>query len=164
MGDTVQTYYIISIGGYLVAGVFFLVAIFLFFFLDVAQAIGILSGHTEKKEIEAIRERNKQMKENPEVVTDMSQGKRRIQTDKMDTKKLQMEAKADMYDETSLLSSENETTLLSSDDTTLLEGAGYGQTAQLADTGLAMGDAQPVRGTFVIEEEILLIHTDEVID
>lgn len=164
MGDTIQTYYIISIGGYVVAGIFFLVAIFLFFFLDVARAIGILSGHTEKKEIEAIRERNEKMKENPQEDVGKLHRKRKIQTDKIDTKKLQMEAKADMYNETTLLSNENETTLLNSGDTSLLEDAGYGQTEQLTDMASPAEMPQGMRGTIVIEEEIILIHTDEVID
>lgn len=164
MGDTVQTYYIISIGGYVVAGMFLLVAIFLFFFLDVAKAIGILSGHTEKREIEAIRERNEKMKENPQADMDAAQAKRKVQTDKMDTEKLRMKAKADMYDETSVLSSASETMLLDSGETTLLERAGHGQTEQLADMEPAAEGLQEIRGMVVVEEEIMLIHTDENID
>lgn len=49
----------LSLAAYIVAGIFLLVAIMLFFTLNIPRVIGELSGHNAKKEIAEIRKQNK---------------------------------------------------------------------------------------------------------
>ena len=48
----------ISLISYIIAGIFFLIAIALFFLLDIKKVIGEVSGATERKAIESIRQQN----------------------------------------------------------------------------------------------------------
>ncbi|AST93435.1 hypothetical protein BC6307_20280 [Sutcliffiella cohnii] len=52
------TWKIISIVGYSLSGIFFIIAIFMFFKLNVLAIIGDLTGRTAAKQIQAIREQN----------------------------------------------------------------------------------------------------------
>lgn len=53
----------LSLAAYIAAGVLFLVAAALFFLLNVPKLIGSISGSSAKKEIEAIRQQNKKIKD-----------------------------------------------------------------------------------------------------
>ncbi len=55
---TVELLQTLSLVAYIVAGVLFLVAVALFFLLDVPKLYGDISGRTAKKAIEAIRKQN----------------------------------------------------------------------------------------------------------
>ena len=55
---TVEMLQILSLAAYIIAGVLFLVAIALFFLLDILKVYGDISGRTAKKAIEAIRQHN----------------------------------------------------------------------------------------------------------
>lgn len=55
---TVELLQTLSLVAYLVAGILFLVAVALFFLLDVPKLYGDISGRTAKKAIEAIRQQN----------------------------------------------------------------------------------------------------------
>lgn len=55
---TVEMLQTLSLAAYIIAGVLFLVAVALFFLLDILKVYGDISGRTAKKAIEAIRQQN----------------------------------------------------------------------------------------------------------
>ena len=55
---TVELLKTLSLAAYIIAGVLFLIAVALFFLLDILKVYGDISGRTAKKAIEAIRLQN----------------------------------------------------------------------------------------------------------
>lgn len=61
---TVETLEILSIVGYILAGLFFILSVVLFFTMKVPKLVSDLTGHTEKKAIAAIRQQSEQREDN----------------------------------------------------------------------------------------------------
>ncbi|MBP3412992.1 MAG: hypothetical protein J6K89_06990 [Oscillospiraceae bacterium] len=61
---TVETLEILSIVGYILAGLFFILSVVLFFTMKVPKLISDLTGRTEKKAIAAIRQQSEQREDN----------------------------------------------------------------------------------------------------
>lgn len=158
MNSLVQTYQWISIIGYICAVVFLAAAVFLFFYLNIPQVLGYLTKRTERKAVEAIRAETEQRMEKSaqEIVKNRSGTK----TDEIPAEKLEWEARNAMMDQnaTTLLNGTDATTLLGGTDATMLPGNTQ-ETTVLNGEPYAMAAVAEV----VIEEEILWIHTDEII-
>lgn len=55
MSDLAVIFERIKISGFVLAGVFFIAAIYLFFYFNIPKTVGLLTGTTRRKEIEGIR-------------------------------------------------------------------------------------------------------------
>lgn len=162
---TYEAFRYVFFGGALLGAIMLIVSIALFFLYKIPNVIGDLTGKNAKKAIDAIRSQNessgnklyKSSKVNAErgKLTDkISPSGNLIQRDNsvinggaMNTEKIStQELPYEMTDETTVLSYENETTVLdnTAGETTVLDQA---------------INEQP----FVIEYEITLIHTNEII-
>lgn len=147
----------LSLAAYITAGILFLIAVALFFLLNVPKLIGDISGSTAKKAIEAIRQQNentgnKAYKPSPVnaargKLTDKISPSGRLeqrtsgmsvgaQTEKFDTMELLEAAQA-----TTLLNAGNETTVLNQGEsgaTTLLFGQEHGNSKEPESTAPAV--------------------------
>ena len=208
---TYDTYRLIFYASIALAVFCLLLAIALFFLLNIPAVIGDLSGSTERKAIANIRNRNEsgangfgagilEMGNSSSLsgkVRDLSKVRGNtdgmgfiINTAKFDTNTLASEAKAS-YETTVLSQQSNETTVLSqqgnettvlgnggaSQETTVLSpfdnpasasgnyySTGVGETAVLNQAPMQPAASTPeMASQFVIEYEIMFIHTDEVI-
>ena len=170
MTMTYDTYRYIFYGGAGLALLFLVVSDILFFVLKIPSVIGDLSGSTAKKAIENIRKQNelgsvhstesnasynkkgvRVDKNNPMGTTSIgkppnSNGDAFLTT-KIGTEQLSLEAKKSY--ETSLLENNG------GNETTVLNTAEYGGTTVLQETS---------NNIFAIEYEIILVHTNEVIN
>ena len=155
--ETYEFYHSIFIIGAILAGVFLLLAILLFFLLKIPQVIGILSGSTARKAIQKLREQN-------EHADDKVQGPgHNVTTGELGTgigtRVRKISGAKRRAAETVVLSGGDETTVLGS----------AGDTAQLSQPmgyvpAAAAAAPQPVyAGNFSVEYEITLIHTAEII-
>ena len=186
-----ETYRYIFIGALIACGVFFVIAVILFFAFKIPKVISDLSGRTARKAIENIRLHNEQTgdKTYQSSAVNMERGKLtdkisksgRIQhreatpfgtgviTEKISTMKLDQPAgETDVLmvtEETSVLSSpagETEVLTPAYGETDVLAPA-MGETAMLAPAEeIAVSAGQAVQ-TFTVEYEITFIHTNEVI-
>ena len=173
--ETYEFYHSIFIIGAILAGVFLLLAILLFFLLKIPQVIGILSGSTARKAIQKLREQNEHADDKVqgpghnvttgELGTGIGTRVRKISGAK---RRAAETVVLDPADETVVLSGGDETVVLSGgDETTVLGSAG--DTAQLSQPmgyvpAAAAAAPQPVyAGNFSVEYEITLIHTAEII-
>lgn len=178
----------ISLISFIVAGVFLLLSLVLFFLLDVPKIIGDLSGATARKAIESIRQQNedsgdKAYKPSP---VNLSRGKL---TDKISqsghlvhnsnplgvavgTEELSQDKINKVGNETTLLSqSGNETTILSSNETTILS-SGSSETTVLSEmpvTGSYQSVQIPVPlaenvGNITVEVELSNLGSSEIIE
>ena len=169
MADTLSTLSIIS---FVLAAVIFAVAIALWFFFDIPTVIGDLTGRTAKKSIAKMRAENEKSgakvhKESK--INDVNPKKSEIMSE------IRVESNvAGDHVETGLLtankaeSTENEETgLLNNEATGLLDADETGMLDDENDTVLLEGSTyteKRVGGkTLTIIEEVMLIHTDEVI-
>lgn len=171
----------ISTGSYVVAGISFALVLFFWFRFKIPQVIGDLSGRTAKKSIAKMRETNektgkksyKSSKTNLErglltgTIPDMGKDtQKNVDENIMPETGLLDENKVETYDD-------EQTALLDNEETGLLtqEHNDIEETGLLVDeneTMLLETDEQPVVkrvSTIKVEliEEIMLIHTDEVI-
>lgn len=136
----VQTYQWISIIGYICAGIFFAAAVFLFFYLNIPQVFGYLTKRTERKAVEKIRAENEQKAEMP----DQEHSEQKVK-------------EAAAVEETSRLIDANATTLLQNDTN--------GQTVDLKSVEKERETSQDLTAAhIVVEEELILIHTEEMIE
>lgn len=162
---TYETFRYVFYGGAILGAIMLILSIALFFLYKIPNVIGDLTGKNAKKAIAAIRSQNestgnklyKSSKVNAErgrLTDKISPSGNLIQQDNniinggaMNTEKIStQELPPEMTDETTVLNHENETTVLDyiAGETTVLDQA---------------INEQP----FVIEYEITLIHTDEII-
>ncbi len=170
---TYEVYRYIFLGALIACGIFFLLAVVLFFTLKIPKVISDLTGRTARKAIENIRMQNEQSgdKSYQSSAVNLERGKL---TDKISnsgrivprestpfgtgviTEKIST-AKLDAAEETTVLSATEETTVLSAPagETDVLAPT-FGETEVLAPA------EQPVQ-TFTIEYEITFVHTSEVI-
>lgn len=119
---TVELLNTLSMSAFIAAGVMFLLAIALFFILDIPMVVGELSGKNAKKSIKEIQKHNEGDSErlnrvssrNSHVTKPGKTGRVGVGTEKFATNALATPA-----NETTLLNS-NETTLLNNNETTLL--------------------------------------------
>lgn len=156
---TYQIYQYVSLGSLIACGIFLVIAVILFFTLDIIQVFGYLSGRTQRRAIEDIRRRNEESgdkayksshvnRERGKLTDKISKSGRLISrgtilsggsaTEKIGTEKLAQAPAA----ETALLSQEpaGETALLSQEpagETALLTQQNAGETSLLTpqDTG-----------------------------
>lgn len=172
---TYDIYRYIFFGGAALAALSFLIAVILFFVLKIPSVIGDLTGSTARKAIENIRNQNENSGEKTYKTSAVNRERGKL-TDKitstgtlvksptgtmggaMATTKIgtqQLASEAQQSYETSLLEGNvfNETTVLSSDSS--------GETAILDQS--PAGQSSDTSTDFVIEYEIIFIHTDEVI-
>ena len=185
---TYEMYRYIFIGGLIGCGIFFAIAVVLFFTLNIPKVISDLSGRTARKAIENIRRQNEESgdkgyqtsavnRERGKLTDKISPSGRLAKqrtaplgagamTEKIGTQKLAPAG------ETDVLSDGGETTLLSepAGETTVL-GEPAGETSVLAEP---MGETavltpqEPVQQPsaaqeFSVEFEITFVHTSEVI-
>ena len=139
---TYEVYRYISTGTMIAAIVFFIISLILFFAFRIPKVIGELSGRTARKAIQSLRQK-----------TEQSMMEAEINTQKISTEVLQDNARAS-FEEVS-----NETTVLSAADS--------GQTTQLETSEVMKSSLQQELGVdisnFVIEKEIMFIHSNEVV-
>lgn len=155
---------LVSLISYIVAGVAFVLALFFWFFFKIPSVIGDLSGRTAKKSIARIRENNERAAaaghRSGAITADRIQGKRK-------TEKLAQEPKpeAPAVEEqrpvTGLLSS-NKAEAVAAKQTGLLINTERAETAEL----IPVSTTERLRSggkKLTMINEIMLIHTDEVI-
>lgn len=163
-----EMYRYVFLGAAIACGVFLVISIVLFFALRIPKVLSDLTGRTERKAIEAIRMQNeksgdKSYQSSPvnlergKLTDKISRSGRLIPregspfgtgiiTEKISTQRLSAE---DYTDETAVLTASEETAVL---DTSM------GETAVLHAE-----ENTPTEQAFVVEYEITIIHTNEVI-
>ena len=153
---TYDTYRMIFYVGMGLAGVGFLLTIILFFVLNIPAVIGELTGHTERKAIENIRNRNA---DGPKIAA-LELGKsRKLGNSSRKLGKTQKTQKTDKLESiTKQLATENAATspeqMEDGGKTAVLAAEkDYGETTVLTQEN----------GVFEIECDITFIHTEEVI-
>lgn len=176
----------LSLVSYILAAVLFLVAIALFFLLQVPKLFGDVTGSTARKAIETIRQQNESTGDKaykPSAVnaargklTDKISPSGRLeqritgmgvaaQTEKFDTTDLNPQS-----DETTILSSGNETTVLSSanNETTVLnETTTVGETTVLSpqiESGTEVTATQPENDAVTVDVEMGFTGSSELIE
>lgn len=184
-----EVYRYIFLGALIACGVFFAIAVTLFFTLKIPKVISDLSGRTARKAIENIRQQNEQSGEKTyqssqvnlergKLTDKISKSGRLVPrnetpfgtgviTEKISTQKLDTAGETDVLaepaGETTLLTEPaGETSLLAepAGETTVL-GAPVGETAVLGAPEQMQTPQN--QGAFTIEYEITYIHTGEVI-
>lgn len=128
---TVELLNTLSTAAFIAAGVMFLLAIALFFILDIPMVVGELSGKKAKKSIQEIQKHNEGNSErlnrvssrNTHVTKPGKTGRVGVGTEKFATNALTTKSNETTLlnsNETTLLNNSNETTLLNNNETTLL--------------------------------------------
>ncbi len=168
----------LSVVAYVIAGVLLLVAIALFFLLNIPKLYGDLTGKNARKAIESIRQQNegaitaktaKGSKKSSALSASPTTGS--FKTEKFSTTKL-MESQ-----ETTILAQPNETTVLSqpASETTLLSAAAsaettilpqqqpFGETAQLSNAAPVAAPVNNTAGAFNVVEELGFTSSSEII-
>lgn len=172
MTESYDLYRMVFIIGAILAGLFLLISVLLFFVLKIPQVIGNLSGSTARKAIRKLREEtaNTAGKSKGEsMTTDELSAEKRPKTRRPDRQKAQETVLLDDSNETTVLPTAEETTMLTpASETTVL--ASGGETAMLPQEPEAAGYAwqtpvsvQPFSGVFSVDYDITFIHTDEII-
>lgn len=169
---TYEIYRYIFIGGAILAGIMFVVSVFVFFLLKIPTVIGDLTGATAQKAIENIRNQNESSgeklyktsqvnRERGKLTDKISPSGRLVKnptnplygaagTEKISTQRLDM---PEEFSETTVLSEE----LAGGAETTLLAPEAH------ADETVLLNMKPANENCFAIEYEITYIHTDEVI-
>lgn len=133
----------LSLAAYITAGVLLLVAIALFFLLNVPKLIGDISGSTAKKAIEAIRQQNENTGDKAYKPSPVNAARGKL-TDKISpsgklerrTSGMSISAQTEKFDTTELLKAAQATTLLNiGNETTVLNQSESGATTLLSDQG-----------------------------
>ena len=160
---SIELLHTLSLSAYILAGVMLMLAVILFFVLDIRKVLGDVTGATARKAIENIR----QSKVNAErgMVTDKISASGRLQqrlpgfgtspaTEKFDTAQLNPQS--------------NETTLLgaASNETTLLSGgeASSGETTLLSTETAAQQGIANSSAVFTIDVEMKFVGSTELIE
>lgn len=149
---TVELLQTLSLVAYIAAGVLFLVAVALFFLLDVPKLYGDVSGRTAKKAIEAIRQQN-ESSGNKAYKPSAVNAERGKLTDKItqsgrlqsQTAGLPVSVGTEKFATSTLAPQSNETTVLAepANETTILE-------QPAGETTVLTGDLSPVGETTVL--------------
>lgn len=172
---SIELLHTLSLAAYILAGVMLMLAVILFFVLDIRKVLGDVTGATARKAIENIRQQNeasgekiyKPSKVNAErgMVTDKISASGRLQqrlpgfgtspaTEKFDTAQLNPQS--------------NETTLLgaASNETTLLSGgeASSGETTLLSTETAAQQGIANSSAVFTIDVEMKFVGSTELIE
>lgn len=172
---TVELLQTLSLVAYIAAGVLFLVAVALFFLLDVPKLYGDVSGRTAKKAIEAIRQQNESTGNKaykPSAVnaergklTDKITQSGRLQSQ---TAGLPVSVGTEKFATSTLAPQSNETTVLegASNETTVLTGT---LPAESGETTLLVNEefhAEPVSkdGKFTVDVEMSFTGSSEIIE
>ena len=180
---TYEMYRYIFLGALVACGIFFAIAVILFFALNIPKVISDLSGRTARKAIENIRMQNEQSgdKSYQSSAVNLDRGKL---TDKISrsgrlihrdatpfgtgviTEKISTVELVQPAGETDVLTVSEETTVLSAAGETdvLVPAAGETEVLTFAagETDVLTPAAQPAQ-IFTVEYEITFIHTSEVI-
>ena len=159
MAETLSTLSFIS---FLLAGVFFILGVFLWFFFHIPAVIGDLTGRTARKSIAQMRAVNEKTgaKKYRESKTNLARGKL---TDSMSDSTKRKDTKP----ETGLLV-ENRAKRLKTEETGLLSEEATGLLVDENETALlGVGEQKrEIRGKaekLTMLEDVMIIHTDEVI-
>lgn len=172
---TVEMLQTLSLAAYIIAGVLFLVAVALFFLLDILKVYGDISGRTAKKAIEAIRRQNESTG-NKAYKPSAVNAKRGKLTDKITpsgrlkerTAGLPINVGTEKIATSRLTSQTNETIVLNeqTNETTVLKDdfpAETGETTLLVD-----GEPQVIRdsenGKFRVDIELSFTGSSEIIE
>lgn len=154
---TVELLNTLSMSAFIAAGVMFLLAIALFFILDIPMVVGELSGKNAKKSIKEIQKHNEGDSErlnrvssrNSHVTKPGKTGRVGVGTEKFATNALATSA-----NETTLLNTNNETTLLNNNETTLL----INNTANM-NNGNVNNQSTVIPNTIVANSEFTVVET-----
>lgn len=152
-------YQSISIGAFVLAAVFLIIAIILFLAFDIPSVLGELSGKTAAKQVAEIRAANKNVVAKRRTVSTTNSSATQRSTGKLSQNNTSRIANTNVVDKTDLLVEENvsvsnETELLT-DETTLLEPD---TTLLSPETTLLSG------GTTLLNPETTLLSPEEVVD
>lgn len=182
---TVELLQTLSLVAYIAAGVLFLVAVALFFLLDVPKLYGDVSGRTAKKAIEAIRQQNESSGNKaykPSAVnaergklTDKITQSGRLQSQtaglpvSVGTEKFATSTLAPQPNETTVLAEPvNETTVLEqpAGETTVLTGdlSPAGETTVLVNNEAAQSAAVVAPSKFTVDVEMSFTGSSEIIE
>ena len=164
----------LSLAAYITAGVLFLVAIALFFLLNVPKLIGDISGSTAKKAIEAIRQQNENTGDKAYKPSPVNAARGKL-TDKISpsgklerrTSGMGIGAQTEKFDTTELLEAAQATTLLSTgNETTVLNQSESGATTLLPDqeAGHAKDQKPTVPAGVTVEVEMGFTGSSELIE
>ena len=178
----------ISLISFIVAAVFLVLSLVLFFVLDIPKIIGDLSGATARKAIESIRQQNEDSGEKAYKPSPINAARGKL-TDKISpsgnllhktnplgvavgTEKLAKNKQQSGENETTILNqSGNETTVLRNNETTVLSSAGNETTVlNQAVTGqLVQPNETPLPstgnvGTIIVEAELCNLGSTEIIE
>ena len=181
----------VAIGSFVLAAICIVLAVVLFFRLDIRGVVGDLTGKTVAREVQTMRNETKQSEyshERMKIPHGMTTSTNLSKSKMLDKRRAAKEANKAidlgvatntyaMQDEnittvltaddsaTTLLSSDNDaTTLLTpdSDATTLLQ-RGEALTEGCDETTLLTGTEERKKVSFTISDSVVLVHTDEVI-
>lgn len=148
----------ISVVSYILAVIFLLVAILLFFLLDIRSVIDDLSGKKEKRQIQELRAQNKQteVNRNGQILYEVAAEKRRVTSDLEQTHKLYQQQDTE---QTVLLKENEEATTLLTGNTTAEEQTTLLQATE-ETTLLTVQKTELINDYYVLLDE-LIIHTKE---
>lgn len=174
---SIELLHTLSLAAYILAAILFVLAVILFFVLDIRKVLGDVTGATARKAIENIRQQNetsgekfyKPSRVNAErgMVTDKISASGRLQrhlpgggaspaTEKFDTAKLNPQA-----NETTILGAEsNETTILTAESSSAGETTVLG--AETVDAVLPKIPDSPA--VFTIDVEMKFVGSTEIIE
>ena len=164
-----ETLSILSIVSFAVAGASFVLAVFFWFFFKIPTVIGDLSGRTARKSIAKIRAANEKTgaKTYKESKTNAARGK--LTGNIPDSAKLNNKESRTNFDkpETGLLA-ENKADSIDSEETDLLDSEATGllideEATAALDTATPPAAKRTGGKALKLIEEVMLIHTDEVI-
>lgn len=163
MADTLS---LISIISFVMSGIFFSTAVALFFIFKIPSVLGDLSGRTAKKSIEKMRKNNERTgnKSYSSSNVNLARGKLTEIIKENNRKNQETVCK---NDETGLLN-ENHATSYNELDTGILEGAtevlsDENETVSLNDIQETFYEKKKSNITFTTIDDVVLVHTEEVI-
>lgn len=171
---TVELLQTASLVAFIAAGILFLVAVALFFLLDVPKLYGDISGRTAKKAIEAIRQQNESNGNTAYKPSAVNEERGRL-TDKI-TKSGSLQSQTggsigvgtEKFSTSTLFPQSNETTVLetAANETTVLTGvapAESGETTVLVNEAPHMPQAS-ADGIFAVDIELFFTGSSEIIE
>lgn len=167
---TYEIYRYIFIGGAVLSGIMLAVSVLVFFLLKIPNVIGDLSGANARRAIADIRSHNEKTgdkvyrtsrvnRERGKITDRISPSGKLKQAAQSTTRGAMATEKISAAKETEVLQTAPETSVLTGNETTILSGNETSLPVENETTVLRA----PVPGEFVIEYEITLIHTDEVV-
>lgn len=153
-----ETLSLISVVSFIASGIFAILTITLWFLFRIPAVAGDLSGRTAKKEIERMRRENEGTGKKKRGTGDMG---RRREKNILTIKKIEKSGETPEIAETGLLH-ENRAGVLQNEETGLLEEADATASAESPEEGGEQNHRIPAIRIALLEE-ILMVHTEEVI-